>query len=228
MRKFYSILLLLLTLILLTTYNPSEMELISNQGNSLFDVKSIKIINNEKIKPDVIEEKLKKIYGQNIFFIKTSEIEKVTRNIIYLQSIEVKKKYPNTLIVKVFETSPLAILLKNSEYYILDSGANLILINTDSVTNYNYPHIFGKNSEKYFLNFLQLLKKNNFPIIDIKSYYYFQIGRWDLQLKDGLLIRLPNNMIKNAIEKSVELLNKDDFKNYEVIDLRINGRIIVN
>ena len=228
MRKFYSILLLLLTLILLTTYNPSEMELISNQGNSLFDVKSIKIINNEKIKPDVIEEKLKKIYGQNIFFIKTSEIEKVTRNIIYLQSIEVKKKYPNTLIVKVFETSPLAILLKNSEYYILDSGANLILINADSVTNYNYPHIFGKNSEKYFLNFLKLLKENNFPIIDIKSYYYFQIGRWDLQLKDGLLIRLPNNMIKNAIEKSVELLNKDDFKNYEVIDLRINGRIIVN
>tara|TARA_B100001123_G_C15297812_1_gene1019880 strand:+ start:1520 stop:2206 length:687 start_codon:yes stop_codon:yes gene_type:complete len=228
MRKFYSILLLLLTLILLTTYNPSEMELISNQGNSLFDVKSIKIINNEKIKPDVIEEKLKKIYGQNIFFIKTSEIEKVTRNIIYLQSIEVKKKYPNTLIVKVFETSPLAILLKNSDYYILDSGANLILINADSVTNYNYPHIFGKNSEKYFLNFLKLLKENNFPIIDIKSYYYFQIGRWDLQLKDGLLIRLPNNMIKNAIEKSVELLNKDDFKNYEVIDLRINGRIIVN
>ena len=228
MRKFYSILLLLLTLILLTTYNPSEMELISNQGNSLFDVKSIKIINNEKIKPDVIEEKLKKIYGQNIFFIKTSEIEKVTRNIIYLQSIEVKKKYPNTLIVKVFETSPLAILLKNSDYYILDSGANLILINADSVTNYNYPHIFGKNSEKYFLNFLKLLKENNFPIIDIKSYYYFQIGRWDLQLKDGLLIRLPNNMIKNAIEKSIELLNKDDFKNYEVIDLRINGRIIVN
>ena len=228
MRKFYSILLLLLTLILLTTYNPSEMELISNQSNSLFNIKNIKIINNEKIKPDVIEEKLKKIYGQNIFFIKTSEIEKVTRNIIYLQSIEVKKKYPNTLIVKVFETSPLAILLKNSDYYILDSGANLILINADSVTNYNYPHIFGKNSEKYFLNFLKLLKENNFPIIDIKSYYYFQIGRWDLQLKDGLLIRLPNNMIKNAIEKSIELLNKDDFKNYEVIDLRINGRIIVN
>tara|TARA_B100000427_G_C15351969_1_gene525889 strand:- start:97 stop:783 length:687 start_codon:yes stop_codon:yes gene_type:complete len=228
MRKFYSILLLLLTLILLTTYNPSEMELISNQSNSLFDIKNIKIINNEKINQDVIEKKLKKIYGKNIFFIKTSEIEKVIRNITYLQSIEVKKKYPNTLIVKVFETSPLAILLKNSDYYILDSGANLILINADSVTNYNYPHIFGKNSEKYFLNFLKLLKENNFPIIDIKSYYYFQIGRWDLQLKDGLLIRLPNNMIKNAIEKSVELLNKDDFKNYEVIDLRINGRIIVN
>ena len=228
MRKFYSILLLLLTLILLTTYNPSEMELISNKSNSLFDIKNIKIINNEKINQDVIEKKLKKIYGKNIFFIKTSEIEKVIRNITYLQSIEVKKKYPNTLIVKVFETSPLAILLKNSDYYILDSGANLILINADSVTNYNYPHIFGKNSEKYFLNFLQLLKKNNFPIIDIKSYYYFQIGRWDLQLKDGLLIRLPNNMIKNAIEKSIELLNKDDFKNYEVIDLRINGRIIVN
>ncbi len=228
MRKFYSILLLLLTLILLTTYNPSEMELISNQSNSLFDIKNIKIINNEKINQDVIEKKLKKIYGKNIFFIKTSEIEKVIRNITYLQSIEVKKKYPNTLIVKVFETSPLAILLKNSDYYILDSGANLILINADSVTNYNYPHIFGKNSEKYFLNFLKLLKENNFPIIDIKSYYYFQIGRWDLQLKDGLLIRLPNNMIKNAIEKSIELLNKDDFKNYEVIDLRINGRIIVN
>ena len=100
MRKFYSILLLLLTLILLTTYNPSEMELISNQSNSLFDIKNIKIINNEKINQDVIEKKLKKIYGKNIFFIKTSEIEKVIRNITYLQSIEVKKNIQIPLSLK--------------------------------------------------------------------------------------------------------------------------------
>ena len=109
----------------------------------------------------------------------------------------------------------------------LDSDTNLIPINKDSVPSYNHPNIFGKNSETYFLNFLNLLKESNFPISKIKNYFYFQIGRWDLDLKDGPLIKLPNNKIKSAVKKSIELLSQNDFKKYEIIDLRINDRIIV-
>ena len=167
------------------------------------------------------------IYGKNIFFIKTKDIQKVIKNIPFLHTIGVKKKYPDTLIVKIFETQPIAILLKNNEYFLLDSDTNLIPINKDSVPSYNHPNIFGKNSETYFLNFLNLLKESNFPISKIKNYFYFQIGRWDLDLKDGPLIKLPNNKTKSAVKKSIELLSQNDFKKYEIIDLRINDRIIV-
>ena len=43
----------------------------------------------------------------------------------------------------------------------------------------------------------------------------------------------PNNKISlrakltEAIKKSVELLNRKDFENYNIIDLRVYGKIIV-
>ena len=227
MRKFYSILLLLTVFIFLTTYNPSEIEFFSNKNNSIFNIKNIKIVNNNRISKSDIELKLSKVYGKNIFFIKNKDIEQVIKNTYFLGAIEVKKKYPNTLIIKIFETEPIAILFKNNTYFLLDSGSNLIPTDKNSIKSYNYPLIFGKNSEKYFLDFLNLLKESDFPLKKIKNYYYFQIGRWDLQLEDNLLIKLPSDKIKSAVKKSIELLNQEGLKNYEVIDLRINDRIIV-
>ena len=227
MRKFYSILLLLITFVFLTTYNPSEIEFFSNKNSSIFNIKNIKILNNNRIKESDIESKLSKIYGRNIFFIKTKDIQNVIKNIYFLDTVEVKKSYPNTLIIKIFETEPIAILFKNNEYFLIDDASNLIPIKKNSVTSYDYPNIFGKDSEKHFLNFFNLLKESNFPTSRIKNYYYFQIGRWDLQLESALLIKLPNEKTKSAVEESIKLLNQKDFTNYEVIDLRINDRIIV-
>ena len=71
------------------------------------------------------------------------------------------------------------------------------------------------------------LKKNKFPNKQIKNLYYFQIGRWDLQLLDNEIIKFPHNNTDEAIIKSVELLDREDFKNYDIIDLRIDDKIIV-
>ena len=227
MKKFYSILLLFIVFTFLTTYNPSEIEFFPNKNNSIFNIKNIKIINNNRVNENYIQSKLTEIYGRNIFFLKNKDIKNLIKNISYLDSVEVKKKYPNTLIVKIVETEPIAILFKNNEYFLLDSASNLIKTSKDQVDNYNYPHIFGKNSEKYFLNFLNFLKKNNFPINKIKNYYYFQIGRWDIELLNNKIIKLPYKNTDQAIIKSIELMKEKDFKNYNIIDFRVDGKIVV-
>ena len=61
----------------------------------------------------------------------------------------------------------------------------------------------------------------------IKNFYYFQIGRWDLQLLNNKIIKFPHKNSDEAIIKSVELLDHKDFKNYNIIDLRVDGKIIV-
>ena len=61
----------------------------------------------------------------------------------------------------------------------------------------------------------------------INNYYYFQIGRWDIELLNKKIIKFPSNKIESAIKKSVELLKREDFKDYNIIDLRIHGKIIV-
>ena len=67
----------------------------------------------------------------------------------------------------------------------------------------------------------------NFNANKIKNYYFFQVGRWDLEFRNNQIIKLPYNKIQKAIKKSVELLKRKDFENYKIIDLRVEGKIIV-
>ena len=226
MKKFYKIILLLTVLIFLSTFNPKELNLLKKKSNTLFKIKNIEVKNNFLTNKNEIEEKLKVILKENIFFIKREDIEKPLKEIDFLQNIEVKKKYPNTILIKIFETKPVAILFKNQVKYIIDSSSNLIEFKKNMELN-NLPGVFGEGAEKNFINFFDKIKKNHFPNKQIKNFYYFQIGRWDLQLLNNKVIKLPHNNIEDAIIKSIELLDHKNFKSYNIIDLRIDGKIIV-
>ena len=226
MKKFYRILLLLIILIFLSTYNPTTFDLWPSKKNNLFKITNIEITDNFIIKKKDIKTKLNHIYKKNIFYIRKIDIEKPLEKIDFLEKIEVKKKYPNTIIIKTFETKPVALYFKNGTKYIIDSLSNLILFESDKHF-INLPNVFGKDAENHFLNFVEQLKKNNFPIKEIKNFYYFQIARWDLELFNNKIIKLPQVNTSEAIIKSIELLNREDFKNYNIIDLRVNGKIIV-
>ena len=117
MKKLYRIILLILVFIFLSTYSPSGFNLILQKNNTFLKIQKIEIVNNSLIKDSEIKEKLSKIYNKNIFLIKRKDIEGPLKEINFLEKIEVKKKYPNTIIVKIFETKPVAILYKNKAKY---------------------------------------------------------------------------------------------------------------
>ena len=108
----------------------------------------------------------------------------------------------------------------------IDSSSNLILCDEKLFFD-NLPNVFGKGADKNFIDFFTKLENNNFSINRIKNFYYFQIGRWDLELLNNKIIKFPSSDTPKAIQQSVELLSRDDFENYNIIDLRIHGKIIV-
>ena len=226
MKKFYRIFLLLIIFIFLSTYSPNKFDLTLENNSDFFKINKIVILNNLLVKKSNVKEKLGQIYTKNIFFIERKDIEESLKEIDFLEKVEVKKKYPNTIIVKIFETKPVGVLFKDKDKYILDSSSNLISFDGD--LNFDQlPSIFGDDAENNFINFFNQLKVNNFPRKKIKKFYYFKIGRWDLQLANSKTIKFPYNVTNDIIKKSVELLDRKDFKNYNIIDLRVDGKIIV-
>jgi cell division septal protein FtsQ len=225
MKKIYKIITLTIVFIFLTTYSPNALNVFPQKKNFLFEIQNIEIINNHLIDEKRIRKRLSKINNKSIIFIKRIDIEKSLESIEFLEKIEVKKKYPNTIVVKIYETKPVAILFKNNNKYLIDSSSNLISYNKNFST-YNLPNIFGDGAEKDFIIFYNQLKNNNFIIREIENFYYFQIGRWDLKLFDNKTIKFPSNKTEEAIQRSVKLLNHKNFKNYKIIDLRIHGKIV--
>ena len=217
---------MLVVLIFLTTYSPREFNVFSEKKNPFFKIQNIEIVNNRIINKKEIIIKLAHIYEKNILFIERNDLEKPLKLINFLEKIEVKKKYPNTIIIKVYETKPVAILFKKNEKYLLDSSSNLILFNKNAIAD-DFPNVFGEGAEQEFMDFFNHLENNNFPKQRIKNFYYFQIGRWDIQLLNNQIIKFPPNKITKSIQQSVELLSHKDFDNYNIIDLRIHGKIVV-
>ena len=69
MKKFYRITLLLVVLIFLSTFNPTELNLISKKNDTLFKIKNIVIKNNLLINKNEINEKLSNIYKKKFLDI---------------------------------------------------------------------------------------------------------------------------------------------------------------
>ena len=152
MKKIYRITILLAIFVFLTTYSPNKFNVSSKKKNHFFEIQNIIIINNHLIDKIKIIEKLTQINNENILFINRNDIEKSLQSIEFLDKIEVKKKYPNTIIIKVYETKPVAILFKDNSKYLLDSSSNLISYNKKFYSE-NLPNVFGEGAEKDFMIF---------------------------------------------------------------------------
>ena len=109
MKKLCRIIVLLIALIFLSTYSPKELQILSQEKNVFFGVKKIEIKNVYLINKQEIIKKLNQIYDKNILFIKKKEIEEPLKSIDFLEKVEVKKIYPDTLIINVFETKTIVI-----------------------------------------------------------------------------------------------------------------------
>ena len=72
-----------------------------------------------------------------------------------------------------------------------------------------------------------MLNKNNFPISDIKSFYYFDIGRWDIIMKDQKIIKLPTKNFNESVKNFLRLESEINFEKYKIFDYRIKDQLIL-
>ena len=225
MTKTYKIVILLFTFIFLTTYTSKNLNIKNKEENNFFKIKKIEVTNNHRIKESIVVKRLNHIYNKNIIFLTNKDILTYLLNLDYLKRIEVKKKYPDTIIINVYETEPIAIITIKNKKFIIDSKSNLISFNNNNSIK-SLPNVFGEGADKEFVDFLFKLKKYNFLTQNIKNFYYFKIGRWDLELFDNKTIKLPFENVLDSINQAKVLIEREDFKKYSIIDLRLKGKVI--
>jgi len=212
---------LILLFILLTTYNPKLDFII----NSNLNIQKIIVENNLILDSNKIKEKLNFLYKENLFFFKTKNIVENLKNETFIKSFSIKKIYPNTLKLIIVERKPIAILQnKKKKFYISDQGS---LINFIEIKAYsNLPIVFGDGRNFYSL--YKDIQSTNFPIEMIKSFYFFESGRWDLILKDDKVIKLPINDRQSSLKNFVLSKSNINFEKYEIFDYRIKDQLILN
>ena len=206
-------------LILLTTITSQQKIVISK-----FNLITIEIENNSLLQKKDIKKLLLPIYNKNLIFLKNKEIERALMQNSFVESFKIKKKYPNTLKIEIYEKKPIAILLNNKNKFYLSEKIDLIkFIN---LKNYkNLPYVFGNKDD--FKIFYDDLNEINFPTDKIKKYTLYETNRWDIETTDKKIIKLPNKDYIESLQSYLNLKNKSEFKKYDVFDYRINNQLIL-
>ena len=127
--------------------------------------------------------------------------------------------------VKVFEKEPIAILIdKNKKKFFL--GKKIDLIEYKEILKYkNLPIVRGEI--KNFKKLLNDLIKVNFPTEQILSYRYFDINRWDIEMVDKKILKLPIKNYTAGLINFMSIKNKTNFEKYKIFDYRLNNQLIL-
>ena len=214
-------LLILFFFIFLTTYKPSGNKIINNK---FFPITNFIIENNYLIEENSIIKKLNILKGKNLTFINEEDIEKIFKNFSLIASAQIKKIYPNTLKIIIIEKKLVAVLIKEKNKFYISEEGNLIEY-TPFEFYKNLPIVFG--SDKNFFKLYEKLLKVKFDLKNIKAYYYFEIGRWDIELINNKIIKLPIEDYGKSLINFMQKINLQNFDDYTVFDYRIKDQVIL-
>ena len=190
-----------------------------------FKIQEIKIENKNILEDRELIKVFSFLYNKNLIFLSSFELKKRIDKKSFIKKLEIKKIFPDKLVIKVFEKEPIAIIIDKyqKKFYL---GKKIDLIRYRKIQKYeNLPVIKGEqNNFKILYN---NLIKINFPTEQILSYRYFKANRWDIEMNDKKILKLPAKNYNEVLINFIDIKDKTNFEKYKIFDYRLNNQLIL-
>ena len=219
-RKSKKILIYFFLLILVGSINNINIDNLKFQS-----IKNINVTGLENEDNSIISKKIKNLKLDNIYLINKKDLNTLIESNNLVEKYFIFKKYPSSLNINIDKTSFLARISKNGKIYDLGSNGKLI---ENKYSNNQLPFVFGNPEIIEFFNIKKIIDESQISFEEIESLYFFLSKRWDLELRNNIIIRLPNDNIKESLKLASEFLHNNEFKDIKIIDARIKNQIILN
>ena len=188
-------------------------------------IEHIEILGLNNLNKEQIKKEIKNLKIENIFNLNKKDIVNILNSNPLVESFEIFKKYPSTLYIDIRETKLIAKINKDNQTFYIGTNGKL---SKKKIMDEKLPFIFGKPDSNEFLQFKKKIDQSNFPYDEIKNLYFFLLKRWDIELKNKIIIKLPIENVSNSLDDIFRFLNNDNIKNIKTIDARVKNQIILN
>ena len=193
--------------------------------NQFDNIKNVQISGLNKNQNLNLLKNIKKLNLTNIFILDGNEISKIISSNSLVENYEITKIYPNSLDIKIEKTNFLAKINNNGKIFLVGSNGKLSDV---KFSDKDLPFIFGKPEIYEFIKFTNIIEKSKFSLSEIKNLYFFPSKRWDLELKNNIILKLSKDHAKLSLDQAYEILNDGKFNDIKVVDARIKNQIILN
>ena len=188
-------------------------------------IKSIQIFGLNQNQNINLLEDIKELNLKNIFFLNGNQISKIISSNSLVENYEIFKKYPYALYIKIEKTKFLAKINNNGKTFLIGTNGKLSDV---KFSDKQLPFIFGKPKIDEFIKFTHVIEQSKFSLNQVKNLYFFPSKRWDLELKNNIILKLSKDHTKLSLDQAFEVINDNNFTDIKVVDARIKNQIILN
>jgi cell division protein FtsQ len=214
-RKSKKILIYFFLLLLVGSINNTNLNVLKFQNINNINITGLEIKNKL-----ILLKKIENFNLNNIFLINKIDLKDEIESNTLVENYSIFKRYPSSLEINIEKTKFLAKINKNGQTFYIGSNGKFIKNNS---SNNDLPFIFGNPEVFEFFRIKEIIDNSKISYTEIKNLYFFSSKRWDLELLDNTIIKLPNENINLALNLAIEFLNDHKF-----IDARIKNQIILD
>ena len=161
----------------------------------------------------------------NIFYLDKEYLKKKINSVNIIEKFEIFKNYPSTLKIFIEKTKIIAQTKKNGFDYLIGSNGKLI---ENKDFKLKLPFIFGDLDISEFLKLKRKIDSSLFEFDEISNLYLYKSNRWDIETRNGNLIKLPKNNIQEILNLYVRMSKEKKISEKTIVDFRQKNQIILN
>ncbi|URK17637.1 cell division protein FtsQ/DivIB [Thalassospira sp. GO-4] len=192
-------------------------------------VKNIEVSGREKTDTNALLAAIGQKPGTPIITFDVDAARERIEQLSWVRTATVERQLPDTLIVSIVERKPLALWQTQDRGHVLIDGDGEQLQNYELGDYLDLPVLVGDDAPQHAAEMLQTIQ--SIPDLYAKVTGAQRIGhrRWNIQLSNGMFIRLPEHDMDKAwqrlemLDREHDLLERDIL----IVDLRLPDRTFV-
>ena len=166
-------------------------------------------------------------YGTPLLALSLPDIQHNLQQLGWVETAQVARRFPNIIEISLTERRPLALLQTTGGHRLIDEGGHIIF-GADAANFSHLPVVSGKGAADQAKVIIETLRTEPELYADVWAIQRVSNRRWDVHLRTGLAVQLPENDAGLAwsklaiLDRQGEIMKRD----LSVIDLRVTGQLI--
>lgn len=193
-----------------------------------FQVRNIMVDGRRYTDIDALKAMIDMEKGDPIFAFHPAEAKAGIEKLSWVKKAHVERRLPDTLYIKVEERTPIALWQKHQKLLLIDADG-VVLTDQNLAPWKDFLIVVGDQAPARAAELISMLKAEPTIFERVEAATLVSGRRWDLKLKSGAEVKLPETELGLALRKLAvdheeeALLDKDVVS----IDVREEGRITV-
>lgn len=206
----------------------SSQKILDMSASAGFRVEKILVEGRENTDAALLKSLIGLEKGDPILNFDPKKMREDIEKISWVKSVILERRLPDTVYIEITERHPLAIWKKRNERVLIDEDGE-ILSDEDIQDFMPLITLFGEDAPEHAKELIEMIAAE--PELDARMESAERISgrRWNLRLKNGIMILLPENDIGLALRRMMTAHEEDALLNKDIvnIDLRNSEKIIV-